>query len=84
MIKLRLLWTEFERNEDKINYSPRQDVSNGMRLDSERYLVPEKIDNLGEILTLIEWSITPLLVYEPLISFFTHLNTVPNSSPLES
>ena len=38
---------EFERNEDKIKYLPWQDVSNGMRLDSERYLVPEKIDNLG-------------------------------------
>ena len=48
-----------------MKYPPWQDVSNGMRLDFERYLVPEKIDNLGEILTLIEWSITPLLVYEP-------------------
>ena len=54
-----------------------------MRLDFERYLVPEKIDNLGEILTLIEWSITPLIVYEPWISSFTQLNTGPNSSPLE-
>ena len=67
-----------------MKYPPWQDVSSGMRLDFERYLVPEKIDNLGEILTLIEWSLTPLLVYEPWISFFTQLNTGPNSSPLES
>ena len=67
-----------------MKYPPWQDVSNGMRPNFQLYLVPEKIDNLGEILTLIEWSITPLLVYEPGISFFTHLNTGPNSSPLES
>ena len=39
-----------------------QDGSNDMRLDFLRYLVHEKIDILGEILTLIERSITPLRV----------------------
>ena len=67
-----------------MKYLPLQDVSNSIRLNFQRYLVPEKIDNLGEIFTLIERSITPLLVYEPSISFFTHLNTGPNSAPLES
>ena len=37
-----------------------QEVSNNMRLDFLRYLVHEKIDILGEILTLIERTITPL------------------------
>ena len=41
------------RDEEKIKYPPWQDASNGMWPDSQRYLVPEKIDNLGEILTLI-------------------------------
>ena len=40
-----------------------------MRLDFHRYLVPEKIDNLCVILTLIEWSNTPLLVQESWIAF---------------
>ena len=55
-----------------------------MRLDFLRQLVLEKIDDLCEILTLIGWSITLLIVHESLISFFTHLNTGPNSSPPES
>ena len=46
-----------------------QEVSNGMRLDFLRYLVPEKIDILGEILTLIERTITPLQVHEFWIAF---------------
>ena len=41
-----------------------QEVSNDMRLDFLRYLVPEKIDILGETLTLIERTITPLQVHE--------------------
>ena len=41
-----------------------QELSNGVRLDFLRYLVPEKIDILDEILTLIERTITPLLVHE--------------------
>ena len=40
-----------------------QEVSNDMRLDFLRYLVHEKIDILGEILTLIERTITPLQVH---------------------
>ena len=52
------------RNEEKIKSRPWQDASNGMQTDSQRYLVPEKIDNLGVILTLIERAITPLLVHE--------------------
>ena len=55
-----------------------------MRLDFLRQLVLEKIDNLCEILTLIGWSITPLIVHEYLISFFTQLNIGLNFSPLES
>ena len=39
------------------------EVSNDMRLDFLRYLVHEKIDILGEILTLIERTITPLQVH---------------------
>ena len=46
-----------------MKYPPWQELSNDMRLDFQRYLVPEKIDNLGEILTLIEWSNSPLLVH---------------------
>ena len=84
MIKLRLLRTEFERNEDKIKYPPWQDVSNGMRLDFLRQLVLEKIDDLCEILTLIGWSITLLIVHESLISFFTQLKIGLNFSPPES
>ena len=52
------------RDEEKIKSPPWQDASNGMRPDFLRCLVPEKIDNLGEILTLIERIITPLLVHE--------------------
>ena len=48
-----------QRDEEKIKSSPWQDASNGMRLDSQRYLVPEKIDNLGEILTLKGYNSTP-------------------------
>ena len=40
-----------------------QEVPNDMRLDFLRYLVPERIDILGEILTLIERIITPLQVH---------------------
>ena len=40
-----------------------------MPLDFLRYLVPEKIDILGEILTLIERNITPLQVCEFWIAF---------------
>ena len=40
-----------------------QEVSNDMRLDFLRYLVQEKIDIFGEILTLIERTITPLQVH---------------------
>ena len=40
-----------------------QELSNGMQLDVLSYLVPEKIDILGEILTLIERTITPLHVH---------------------
>ena len=39
------------------------EVSNDMRLDFLRYLVHEKIDILGKILTLIERTITPLQVH---------------------
>ena len=39
------------------------EVSNDMRLDFLRYLVHEKIDILGENLTLIERTITPLQVH---------------------
>ena len=46
-----------------------QEVSNDMRLDFLRYLVHEKIDILGEILTLIERTITPLQVHAFLIAF---------------
>ena len=58
-----------------------------MRLDFLRQLVLEKIDDLCEILTLIGWSITPLIVHESLISFFTQLNigldySLPNLSSL--
>ena len=48
-----------------------QEVSNDMRLDFLRYLVHEKIDILGEILTLIERTITPLQVHEFLF-YFAH------------
>ena len=41
-----------------------QDVSNDIQLDFLRYLVPEKIDILGEVLTLIERTITPLHMRE--------------------
>ena len=41
-----------------------QEVSNDMQLDFLRYLVPEKIDILDEILTLIERTITPLQEHE--------------------
>ena len=51
------------KNVEKMKYPPWQELSNDMRLDFQRYLVPEKIDNLGEILTLIEWSNSPLLVH---------------------
>ena len=40
-----------------------QEVSNDMRLDFLRYLVHEKIDILGKILTLTERTITPLQVH---------------------
>ena len=46
-----------------------QEVSNDMRLDFLRYLVHEKIDILGEILTLIERTITPLQVHAFSIAF---------------
>ena len=46
-----------------------QDLSNDMRLDFLRYLVLEKIDILGEILTLIENIISPLQVHELWIAF---------------
>ena len=49
-----------------------------------RQLVLEKIDDLREILTLIGWSIPPIIVHECLISFFTQLNIGLNFSPLES
>ena len=39
------------------------EVSNDMRLDFLRYLVHEKIDILGKILTLIDRTITPLQVH---------------------
>ena len=55
-----------------------------MRLDFLRQLVHEKIDDLFEILTLIGWSITLLIVYESLIAFFTQLNIGLNVSLLES
>ena len=58
-----------------------QDVSNHMRLDFLRQLVLEKIDDLCEILTLIGWSITLLIVYESLLSFFAQLNIGLNFSP---
>ena len=40
-----------------------QEASNDMRLDFLRYLVHEKIDILGKILTLTERTITPLQVH---------------------
>ena len=40
-----------------------QEASNNMRLDFLRYLVHEKIDILGKILTLTERTITPLQVH---------------------
>ena len=46
-----------------------QDGSNDMRLDFLRYLVLEKIDILGEILTLNESTITPLQVHL-MLNFF--------------
>ena len=41
-----------------------QGASNDMRLDFFRYLVHEKIDISGEILTLIERAISPLQLLE--------------------
>ena len=41
-----------------------QEVSNDMRFDFLHYLVPEKIDILSDILTLIENTISPLQVHE--------------------
>ena len=46
-----------------------QDGSNDMQLDFLRYLVLEKIDILGEILTLNESTITPLQVHL-MLNFF--------------
>ena len=46
-----------------------QDGSNDMRLDFLRYLVLEKIDILGEILTLNESTITQLQVHL-MLNFF--------------
>ena len=46
-----------------------QEASNDMQLDFLRYLVPEKIDILDEILTLIERTITPLQEHEFWIAF---------------
>ena len=41
-----------------------QELSNGMRLDFLGHLNLEKINILGEILTLIERTITPFQVHE--------------------
>ena len=58
-----------KKNVEKMKYPPWQELSIDMRLDLQRYLVPEKIDNLGDILTLIERSNSPLLVHESWIPF---------------
>ena len=55
-----------------------------MRLDFLRQLVLEKIDDLCEILTLIGWSITLLIVHESFMSFFTQPNIGLKFSPPES
>ena len=55
------------RVERRVGYPhdwPWQEVSNNMLLDFLRYLVPEKIYILGEILTLIERTFTPLQGHE--------------------
>ena len=46
-----------------------QELSNGMRLDFLGHLNLEKINILGEILTLIERTITPFQVHEFWIAF---------------
>ena len=46
-----------------------QDLSNDIQLNFLRYLVLEKIDILGEILTLNESTITPLQVHL-MLNFF--------------
>ena len=46
-----------------------QELSNEMQLNFISYLILEKINILGEILTLIERTITPFQVHEFWIAF---------------
>ena len=64
LCQITAFMNEIRRDEEKIKSPPWQDASNGMQPNFLCCLVPEKIDNLGEILNLIERTISPILVHE--------------------